>query len=56
VRSVLPSVAVRTAGLVVPVGPLVSGSLTFAGFVAVPGAVSYGFARTLAEARVNRRG
>jgi hypothetical protein len=54
--AVATGTGVAASGDDVPVGPLVSGSLTFAGFVAVPGAVSYGLARTLAEARVNRRG
>ncbi len=54
--AVATGTAVAASGDDVPVGPLVSGTVTVAGFVAVPGAVSYGLARTLAEARINRRG
>lgn len=45
-------VAVSEGG--VPVGPLLSAAFTWAGFVAVPGAVSYGLARTVAEGRGRR--
>ena len=47
---------VSVSGDEVPLGPLLSASLTFAALVAVPGAVSYELARNLAEARVSRRG
>jgi hypothetical protein len=35
----------------VPLGPLLSASFTWAAFVAVPGAVAYGVARSIAERR-----
>lgn len=38
----------------VPVGALLGSSLTYATFVAVPAAVSYGLARTVTEARARR--
>ena len=38
----------------VPVGALLVSSLTYATFVAVPAAVSYGLARTVTEARARR--
>lgn len=38
-----------------PLGALLGASVTWAGFVAVPGAVAFGLARTLTEARIRRR-
>ena len=40
-----------TEGGAVPVGPLLSASFTWAGFVAVPGAVAFGLVRSVAEGR-----
>jgi hypothetical protein len=43
------------AGESVPVGVLVSASVTWAGMVAAPAAVAYGLARSAAEARARSR-
>ena len=54
--SLVTGVAVAVTEGGVPVGPLLSAAFTWAGFVAVPGALSYGLTRNLAEARLSRRG
>ena len=45
-----------TEGGPVPFGPLLSAAFTWAGFVAVPGAVAFGLVRSVAETRLSRPG
>ena len=39
-----------------PLGPVLSGAVTWASFVAIPAAVAYGLARSLVEPRLSRQG